>query len=162
MPRIAAIAALCLAVAGVGWVLLDRGGRAAAPQYVTEGVDRGPVTALVTATGVVEPIVTVQVGTYVSGPIRAIYADFNSKVRRGQVVAEIDPAPFAVKVQEAEANLANARARVEKSRADLERKRLSLERGVKLRAEDYLSQDGLDAAKSDEAQARAQLALDEA
>jgi HlyD family secretion protein len=87
MPRAAPIGALGRATGGVAWALLARGGRAAAPQYVTESVDRGPVTATVTATGVVEPIVTVQVGTYVSGPIRALFADFNSKVERGQVVA---------------------------------------------------------------------------
>ena len=87
--------------------------------YVTESVDRGAITATVTATGTVQPVSTVQVGTYVSGPIQAIYVDFNSPVTSGQLVAKIDPAPFEVKVRQAEANLANARASVEKARADL-------------------------------------------
>src|SRR5437867_12878048 len=87
--------------------------------YVTMPVERGPFTARVTATGTVNPVKTVQVGTYVSGPIQALYADFNTPVRRGQLLAKIDPRPFQVKVDAATADLANARARLEKDRADL-------------------------------------------
>src|ERR671930_1382784 len=85
--------------------------------YVTMPVDRGPITARVTATGTVNPVKTVQVGTYVSGPIQAISVDFNSPVRRGQLLAKIDPRPFQVKLDAAAAELANARARLEKDRA---------------------------------------------
>src|SRR6266481_6166064 len=87
--------------------------------YVTMPVERGPITARVTATGSVNPVKTVQVGTYVSGPIQVISVDFNSPVQRGQLLAKIDPRPFQVKVDGAAADLANARARLDKDRADL-------------------------------------------
>ena len=66
--------------------------------FLMESLDRGPVVSTVTASGTVNPVTSVQVGTYVSGPIKAIYADFNSRVTKGQLVAKIDPAPFQVKV----------------------------------------------------------------
>ena len=71
------------------------------PRYLTAAADRGPIRATVTATGTVNPVVTVQVGTYVSGAIEAIYADFNTPVHQGQMLAKIDPRPFAVKVDAA-------------------------------------------------------------
>jgi HlyD family secretion protein len=138
------------------------GGDAADGGYLSESVDRGAITATVTATGTLQPVSKVQVGTYVSGPIQAIYVDFNSPVRSGQLVAKIDPAPFEVKVRQAEANLANARARVEKARADLQLKRLTLERNRSLRTRDLISQDELDTSVSNEAQAVAQVALEDA
>ena len=76
----------------------------AKPSYVTEAVDRGPITSTVTATGTVNPVVSVDVGTYVSGPIQALYADYNTPVRKGQLLARIDPRPFQVKVDGATAN----------------------------------------------------------
>jgi HlyD family secretion protein len=129
---------------------------------VTEAVGRGSIASIVTATGTVNPVKSVQVGTYVSGPIQALYADFNSPVSKGQLVAKIDPASFQVKVQSAEANVANARARVQKDRADLELKRLTLERNRQLVAQDLISQNDVDTAKSNYDQAVAQLALDQA
>lgn len=136
--------------------------RQARVAYVTETIDRGPITTVVTATGTVNPVTTVQVGTYVSGPIIAIDVDFNSPVRRGQRVAKIDPAPFEVKVRKAEANLTNARARVEKSRVDMALKRLTLERFSELLEGNLVAQSEVDVARSDFEQARAQLALEEA
>jgi len=130
--------------------------------YTTEPVDRGEIAATVIATGVVEPVTTVQVGTYVSGPIREIHADFNSPVRRGQLVAKIDPASFEVKVRQAEANLANARASLEKARAALHFQRLTVDRNRELRGRDLISQGELDSAESQHAQAVAQLALEDA
>jgi HlyD family secretion protein len=156
----AAAAALAAAAAGL---LLWRSVRA--PEdggYVTEAVDRGEIVALISATGTVNPVTTVQVGTYVSGPIQEIDVDFNSPVVKGQRVAKIDPAPFQVKVQRAEANLANAHAAVEKARADLELKRLMAERNRTLRQRNLVAQSDLDTAQSQYEQARAQLALDEA
>lgn len=130
--------------------------------YVTETIDRGPVEVVVTATGAVNPVTTVQVGTYVSGPIRELYVDYNSRVEKGQKVAKIDPRPFQVKVQQAEAGLANAEAKVLKSRADLALKRLGYERNRTLWARKLIAQNDLDTARSDFDQAKAQLALDQA
>jgi HlyD family secretion protein len=139
-----------------------RNARGASAELVTATLDRGVIEATVTATGTVNPVTTVQVGTYVSGPIQAIDVDFNSPVKTGQRVAKIDPRPFQVKVQQAEANLANARARVEKDRADLDLKARNLERSRRLRAAGVISQSEMDGARSDHDQARAQLSLDQA
>jgi HlyD family secretion protein len=160
--RLAALAVLGAALSAAGWLAFCGAGDARAPTYVTEAVDRGPLEARVTATGVVEPLATVLVGTYVSGPIQALFADFNSVVKRGQLVAKIDPAPFEVRVRQAAANLANAHAKREKARADLQRKEASLARSRELHARAFLSDDGLELAVSEEAQARAQLTLEEA
>jgi HlyD family secretion protein len=130
--------------------------------YLTAKVDRGTIEQTVTATGTVNPVKTVQVGTYVSGPILALDVDFNSPVKRGQRVAKIDPATFAVKVRQAEANLATARAKVEKSRADRALKQLQFERNKTLLARNLIAQNDVDTAKSDADQADAQLALDQA
>jgi HlyD family secretion protein len=130
--------------------------------FVTERVERGTVASTVTASGTVNPVTSVQVGTYVSGPIKAIYADFNSAVTNGQVVAKIDPAPFQVKVASAQAAVATAEAKVNKDRADLELKRLTLERNRQLLKRTLISQNDVDTAKSNYDQAVAQLALDQA
>jgi HlyD family secretion protein len=154
------VALVALAIGGA--VYWTRGGDDNEDVYVTEPVGRGPVTSTVIATGVVNPVTTVQVGTYVSGPIIALDVDFNSPVRKGQRVAKIDPAPFLVKVRSADANLANARAKVAKSEADLALKRLTFDRNRELRGRDLIAQNDLDTAKSNHDQAVAQLALDQA
>jgi len=130
--------------------------------YLTAKVDRGTIEQTVTATGTVNPVKTVQVGTYVSGPILALDVDFNSPVKKGQRVAKIDPATFTVKVRQAEANLATARAKVEKSRADRALKQLQYERNKTLLGRNLIAQNDVDTAKSDADQADAQLALDQA
>lgn len=147
-----------LALLGVRWM----GGGVASPEWVAEGVDRGPISATVTATGTVNPVTTVQVGTYVSGPIQTVAADFNTPVKRGQLLARIDPRPFQVKVDDARAALANARARLEKDRAAAALKAVTLERSRALQRDGIVSQSDLDLAVSEERQARSQLALDEA
>ena len=133
-----------------------------AARYRTEPASRGALVADVTATGTVNPVTTVQVGTYVSGPVQAIYADFNSHVTKGQLVAKIDPRPFELRVQQAEATLANARAKVEKARADVKYKTVNLARNKQLRAEGIVAQDLIDITASSVEQARADLALAEA
>jgi HlyD family secretion protein len=156
------IAAAVIAAVVGGYAYWARGAADNEDGYVTETLARGPVTAIVTATGTVNPVTTVQVGTYVSGPIIALDVDYNSRVHKGQRVAKIDPAPFLVQVQSADANLANARAKVLKSQADLAMKKLTLERNRELRVKDLVAQSDVDTAKSDYDQAVAQIALDRA
>jgi len=155
---------LVLAALGVfGYLVLGWTRRSAGdPEYVTAPADRGPITPSVAATGTVNPVTTVQVGTYVSGPIQAIYADFNTPVRRGQLLARIDPRPFQVKVDDATAALANARAQLDKDRADAALRAVTLERTRSLRGGGIVSASDLDLAVSLDRQARAQVALDEA
>src|SRR5213079_1168856 len=89
-----------------------------AANYQTATVTRGPITQAVTATGTLNPIVNVQVGSQVSGNIAKLFADFNSQVKAGQVVAQIDPALFQATVTQAEGDLANAQATLELARVN--------------------------------------------
>jgi HlyD family secretion protein len=156
----AVVIAVAASVAGL--LYWGAAGDGADRGYVTLPIERGDIAAAVVATGTLNPVTMVQVGTYVSGPIQAIYADFNSPVKKGQLVAKIDPAPFQVKVLGAEANLANAEAQVRKDRADLALKKLTLERNRELFAKRLVSQNDVDTAVSANEQAEAQLVLDEA
>jgi HlyD family secretion protein len=92
-----------------------------AATYQTATVTRGPITQAVTATGTLNPVVNVQVGSQVSGNISKLFVDFNSQVRAGQVVAQIDPALFQATVTQAEGDLANAQAALELARVNAKR-----------------------------------------
>jgi len=92
-----------------------------AANYQTATVTRGPITQAVTATGTLNPVVNVQVGSQVSGNIAKLFADFNSQVKAGQVVAQIDPALFQATVTQAEGDLANAQAALELARVNAKR-----------------------------------------
>ncbi len=100
--------------------------RAAASEFFTATVDRGPVRNVVNATGTVQAVVTVQVGSQVSGQIQTLYADFNSVVKRGQLLAKIDPRNFEAQLENARANLAAAEARVRTVEAELNTQRANL------------------------------------
>jgi len=131
-------------------------------KYVTAQVTRGDIVRSVTATGTVNPVVTVQVGSYVSGPIVQLYVDFNSPVRAGQLMAKIDPRPFAAQVALSTAALANAQAQLQKDRANLAYQKLTYERDGELLKEKVVSHDQLDSQLSLFHQAEAQVALDDA
>ena len=92
--------------------------RTSASQYFTASVDSGPLRNVVNATGVVQTVVTVQVGSQVSGQVEELYADFNSVVKRGQLLAKLDPRNYQAQVENAQASVAAARARVRSGEAD--------------------------------------------
>jgi HlyD family secretion protein len=92
-----------------------------AASYQTATVTRGPITQLVTATGTLNPVVNVQVGSQVSGNIAKLFADFNSQVKAGQVVAQIDPMLFQAAVTQAEGDLASAQAALELAKVNADR-----------------------------------------
>jgi HlyD family secretion protein len=154
-----ALVVLLAALGTVAYLFLGSRGGDGAPRYVTVVVDRGPIRAAVTATGTVNPVKTVQVGTYVSGPIQEIEVDFNSAVQEGQLLAKIDPRPFQVKVDAAEAELSNARAGLEKAKADAALKAISLGRARRLSRDGIVSVSEVDAAASEDQQAKAQVDL---
>jgi HlyD family secretion protein len=93
------------------------------PNYQTATITRGPITQAVTATGTLNPVVNVQVGSQVSGNIAKLFADFNSQVKAGQVVAEIDPALFKATVTQAEGDLASAQAAFDLAKINAKRTR---------------------------------------
>jgi HlyD family secretion protein len=130
----------------VGWYFLS--GSSSAPRIVTAKVTEGPIVRSVTATGTVNPVITVQVGTYVSGPITAIYADYNAPVKKGQLIAKIDPRSYQVTVDIAHATLANSVAQLGKDTADLNYKKVTYERDLALFKADAISKDTVDSAYS--------------
>ena len=93
------------------------GDTSSTPQYMTARVEKGNLRNTVTATGTLQAVTTVQVGSQASGTIAALYADFNSVVKKGQVVAQLDPATAQAQVAQARANLEQARASLAQSRA---------------------------------------------
>jgi HlyD family secretion protein len=109
------VAALTAAVAAYGWW----GARNSAPEYRFGKVERGAVTAAVSATGTVNPVTVVQVGSQVSGQLKEIYVDFNSAVKKDQVIAQIDPDSFKLRVNQAMADVEAARATVLTQRANV-------------------------------------------
>src|SRR5215468_448921 len=96
-----------------------RNQRAAANDFFTATVEKGPLKNVVNATGVLQTVVTVQVGSQVSAQVQELYADFNSIVKRGQLLAKLDPRNFQAQVQNSEATVAAARARVQSAEADI-------------------------------------------
>jgi HlyD family secretion protein len=130
--------------------------------YVSAQVTRGAVAPYVTASGSVNPVVTIQVGTYVSGVIQELSCDFNTQVRKGQLCAKIDPRPYQVIVDQDQAALVAARAQLVKDQAGLAYAKLNYDRQVKLVAENLASKDAADLARSSYDQARAQVGLDQA
>lgn len=138
-----------------GWLWPDASG----VRYVTVAVERGPIVAEVTATGRVDPRTSVEVGSYVSGPILRVEADFNERVSAGQRLAQIDPRTFEGKVAHAKADLALAQARVERAAAALELEQSKLRRSESLAGKAVVSSEELEIARSNERQAEAELAV---
>lgn len=131
-------------------------------QYTTQKVSRGNIRATVTATGTLNAVTTVLVGTQVSGTIKNLYADYNSYVKKGQLLAQIDPATFEAQVQQAKANLAVAEANVEKAKAAVLDARRALERNKILSGRNLIARSDLDTAETNELAAVAQQKASEA
>lgn len=119
-----------------------------APQYITQTAERGDIRATVFATGTVNAVTTVLVGTQVSGTIRQIYVDYNSTVKKGQLLAQIDPASFEAQVAQASANLLLARANLEKSRVALRDTLTTFERNKILYGKNFISRSDLDSSET--------------
>ena len=115
--RLTFITVALLAVAAGAAALLFGWREDETPDYRLARVERGPIISTVTASGTLAAVVTVQVGSQISGQIKEIYADFNSEVKAGELIARLDPATFEAKLKQAEATLALARARVKTPQA---------------------------------------------
>src|SRR5688572_16285340 len=123
-------------------------------QVTTAAVNRGDIVDTVGATGTLQAVTTVQVGSQVSGNIQWLGADFNTIVKKGQVIARLDPSLFYAQLQQVQANLAQARANLTKARSDLDQRRVQLtdaqqkfDRAQQLAKQQLLAQSDLDAAK---------------
>ncbi|MGB9713193.1 MAG: efflux RND transporter periplasmic adaptor subunit [Dissulfurimicrobium sp.] len=132
------------------------------PKFKTEIVKCGEIKASVTATGTVNPVTTVDVGTQVSGTIKYIYVDFNSVVKKGELIAMIDPTLFEAQVEKAKANLDVGKANLEKAKATMIDARRTMERYRELFSKDLVARSDLDTAETNYETAKAQVAAYEA
>lgn len=147
-----------LGAAGLGWWWSLQG--TTVVQYTTTPAALGSVVKTVTASGAVNPMDTVQVGTYVSGVIQDLLCDYNTQVTKGQLCAKLDPRPYQMAVDQARANVAAAKAQLAKDQTNLDYAKLTYTRSVDLRERGIVPQDTVDSAKNANDQARAQLDLD--
>ena len=152
----------------VGLFLLTVGGMivwwrlspGASVHYQTQKASRGSIVRTIAASGTVNPVITVQVGTYVSGVVQARYCDYNTEVKKGQLCAKIDPRPYETVVAQNRAMLSVAQAQLTKDTAGLAYAKANFERNQALVSRQAVSQDAMDNARSVYDQAQAQIGLD--
>jgi HlyD family secretion protein len=163
MPhKVVWIAGVLVVAVAIGGYVFFGGERQAPIRYKTALVERGTIIAVVNATGTINPVTMVQVGSQVTGMVQKLYADFNSIVKKGQIIAEIDPFPYRARRDQAAANLANAKAAVLKAKADLAQRKRELDRVQALHKQQFVSQNDVDLAQTAYEGAVAQLAVAEA
>jgi len=132
------------------------------PKYRTQPAARGDIRATVTATGTMNAVTTVLVGTQVSGTISRLYVDYNSPVKKGQILAQIDPSTFQAQVDQAKANLLAAQANVQKAEASVIDTKRTLERNKTLFARNLIARSDTDTAETNYLSAEAQLSASKA
>ncbi|MBI4712915.1 MAG: efflux RND transporter periplasmic adaptor subunit [Planctomycetes bacterium] len=146
MKKLIIIGIILLVIAAIGWQagLFSNGNNVV--NYRLGKVEKGDIVQTVSATGVIQPITLVQVGTQVTGPIKKLYADFNSRVKEGDLLAQIDPSVFSARVDQDVANLVRAEAEVERVKANLVQAENELARSQELTKRDLISKSELDTA----------------
>jgi HlyD family secretion protein len=151
---------LVLAGTGYGFRLWSQGAKES--PYISVEVQKGNVTQVVTATGSLSAVITVQVGSQVSGAIDKLFADFNSKVKKDQVVAQINQDKFKATVDQARANLLAAQANVTKAKASMEDAQRTLDRNKELKKRDLIAQSEFDTSQAAYDSAAAQYEVNKA
>ena len=144
--KLSALALLLVVCLGIAFFFLRGNGKGA--EYKTTPVTRGDIRAAVSATGTVNAVTMVLVGTQVSGTIKRIYVDFNSPVKKGQAIADIDPATLQAQLDQARANVLAARANVAKAQAALSDSKRTMERNKQLFERDLIARSDLDTAET--------------
>jgi len=158
-------AAAVIVAAGIWYVNKDDGGSVAATgSFVTKPVDTGSISRSVTASGSVRPLITVDIGSQLSGQVAEMYADYNDEVEENQLLARIDPQTFATRVKQTEAELAVARANVTmqeaaimRAKAQLREAERTLARQKDLEKRGNVSVSALDSAETAYASAQADI-----
>ncbi|KQC09690.1 MAG: RND transporter [Smithella sp. SDB] len=130
--------------------------------YKTEKISRGEIKSVVTATGTVNAVTTVSVGTQVSGTIKKLFVDYNSSVKKGQLLAQIDPSTFQAQVDQAMANLLSAKATLEKAAINTFDAQRTYQRNKELFARNFIAKSDLDAAETSFKSAEAQQKVNQA
>lgn len=129
-------------------------------EYVTAQVEKGSIRSEITSTGTIKPLVEVEVGSQLSGTIKELYADFESRVTKGQLIALIDPATFEAELDQVRADLIAAKAALNQAQVSLEDERRTLARKEALIANNSISQSDYDTAKTRADRAEAQIQLE--
>jgi HlyD family secretion protein len=160
MKKILALIVVALAVGGAGFFWFSQKGSEA--KFRTEKVSAGNITSTVTASGTVNAVTTVLVGTQVSGMIKELFADFNSPVKKDQVIARIDPATFEAQVEQARAALFTAKANLERSEATLADALRAMNRAKELIAKNLIARSESDTAETNFLTAQAQVSASKA
>lgn len=145
----------------LGFNLLRKGSNNK-PKYRTDKVTRGDIEAVVTATGTLNPVVLVEVGSQVSGKIEKIYVDFNSKVKKGDILAELDQSQLKAKIEQNEANYQSAKAALERAKIALEIAQKKYERALSLYEKNLISYEEKEQAEANYLQAKSDLISQEA
>lgn len=135
-------------LAGAGYGFLQFRTSSNESPYVTVPVARGNISQVVSSTGTLQAVITVQVGSQVSGSIDKLYADFNSKVKAGQVVAQLNPDKFKASVDQARANVLAAESNLAKAKVTVVDTLRTLERFRELRNRELVAQSELDSAQT--------------
>lgn len=125
---------ILLGAAGGGWWYFNNR-KPELPQYTTETLYKGDITQIVTATGTLKPVINVTVGCQISGTIQQLLADFNSKVKEGDIIAKLDPATYQAVLRQAEGELANAQATLELAETTARRKEELVKQNAATKAE---------------------------
>jgi HlyD family secretion protein len=160
--RIFILLVAILVLAGTGYGFWRWGNGPKESPYVTVPIQRGNVTQVVSSTGTLQAVVTVLVGSQVSGTIDKLHADFNTKVKAGQVVAQLNQDKFKASVDQARANLLAAESNLAKAKVSVIDAQRTLERNRELRKRDLMAQSELDAAQTAYDAAAAQLEVNKA
>jgi HlyD family secretion protein len=145
----------------VGFSLAKKGSNHK-PKYRTEKVTRGDIEAVVTASGTLNPVVLVEVGSQVSGRIEKIYVDYNSRVKKGDILAELDQSQLIAKIEQNEANYRNAVAALERAKISLEIAQKKYERALSLFEKNLISNEEKEQAEASYLQAKADLIAQQA
>ena len=153
---------LSLLIGGAGFAYWRMGNSNKEPPYLTVPVSKGNVRQVVSSTGTLQAVTTVIVGSQVSGTIAKLNADFNTKVSKGQVVAQLDQSKFSARVEETRANLLAAQASMAKSKVAVEDAERTLKRSKELKQRELVPQSELDAAQAAYDVARSQLNVSQA
>jgi len=156
------IVALVIVTGAILGLTVFKSGKNGKVEYRTEVVGKGDIEALVVTSGTLNPIETVDVGAQVSGKIEKLYADFNTIVKKGDVVAELDQEPLRMKIDQNEANYKSRVAQLERSKVQLQTAEKAYERAKTLFAKELISIEEMDAAEANYLNAKSDIVSSEA
>jgi HlyD family secretion protein len=163
MPKRLIVLTLAAVLLGGGGLFYYRSQNAAkVPTPVTAAVTRGNVVAKVDATGTLAPVTTVQVGSQVSGTVKALAVDYNAEVRKGQVIARLDPSLFQTQVDQARATLIKSQSDVDRAKVEVDDSSSKMRRAQELYDQKLISRNDLETAQTTAMQAQAALKSAEA